>query len=65
MLPCQPGCPAYCDGCHKNCAHWREFQARQREQRQAKKRYLDYYNEVCSCMTRQLRTISVPYRCFR
>lgn len=65
MLPCQPGCPSYCEGCHKACLRWQEFQTRQREQRQAKKHYLHYYNELCSCMTRQLRTISVPYRCYR
>lgn len=65
MLPCQSGCPSHFPGCHKTCAHWREFQVRQREQRQAKKDYLTHYNEVCSCMTRQLRAISVPFRCYR
>lgn len=65
MLPCRSGCTAYCDGCHKSCARWQEFQARQREQRQAKKDYLAHYNEVCACMTRQLRAISVPFRCYR
>lgn len=29
MLPCQSDCPSFHDGCHKSCAYWREFQARQ------------------------------------
>lgn len=65
MLPCQSDCPSFHDGCHKSCAYWREFQARQTVQRQAKKSYLHYYNELCFCMTKQLRTISTPSRYFR
>ncbi|MEQ2457224.1 hypothetical protein [Flavonifractor hominis] len=58
MLPCQNGCSAYCSGCHKNCGQWREFQARQAIQRQAKKNYLRYYNELCAAVTRQFRMLS-------
>ena len=65
MLPCQSDCPSFHDGCHKSCAYWREFQALQAVQRQAKKSYLHYYNELCFCMTKQLRTISTPSRYFR
>lgn len=53
MLPCQPGCPTYQCGCHKTCAHWQTFQAEQRLQREAKKRYLQYHLLRCSQTTRQ------------
>lgn len=57
MIPCQKSCSAYCEGCHKSCAEWRQFQTRLREERQAKKDYLNYYNELCGAVTRQLRAI--------
>lgn len=57
VIPCQKSCSAYCEGCHKNCAQWRTFQTRLREERQAKKDYLKYYNELCGAVTRQFRAI--------
>ena len=55
MLPCKQNCQAYHEGCHKSCAGWKERQARLRAERQAKKDYLRYYNELCGSVTRQLR----------
>ena len=55
MLPCQGTCPHYQSGCHKSCEAWRQLQERQRVQRQQKKAYLDYYNDLCLTMTRQFR----------
>ena len=46
MLPCGKDCFAYCEGCHKECAKWGDYQARLRAERQAKKDYLKYYNEL-------------------
>ena len=46
VIPCQKSCSAYCEGCHKSCTQWRAFQTRLREERQAKKDYLKYYNEL-------------------
>lgn len=54
MLPCQSGCASYCEGCHKTCAHWRLFQEEQRRQREAKKRYLEFYSPRCVQTARQL-----------
>jgi hypothetical protein len=34
------------------------LQDRQRVQRQQKKAYLDYYNDLCLTMTRQFRSLS-------
>ena len=42
MLPCQTG-----------CARWKEFQAQQQLQRQKKKDYLKFYNDLCSTVARQ------------
>ena len=47
MLPCQKDCAAYCEGCHKNYARWRELQQRQREDQRRKKEYLRRANEAC------------------
>ena len=58
MLPCQGTCPNYQPGCHKCCAEWKLLQDRQRVQRQQKKAYLDYYNDLCLTMTRQFRSLS-------
>ena len=63
MLPCQGTCPHYQSGCHKSCEAWRQLQERQRVQRQQKKAYLDYYNDLCLTMTRQFRALS-PCRFF-
>jgi len=57
MLPCQPNCSAYACGCHKTCEHWRLYQEEQRAQRQAKKRYLEFYNTRCAQMTHQYRAM--------
>ena len=57
MIPCQKSCSAYCEGCHKSCAEWRQFQTRLREERQAKKDYLNYYNELGGAVPRQPRAI--------
>ena len=59
MRPCQQGCPNHREGCHKSCPDWKAFQARQKAQRQRKKDYLSYYNEVCSTMIRQFKSLSV------
>ena len=54
MLPCQPGCASYREGCHKTCAYWRLFQEEQRRQRAAKKRYLEDHSPRCTQTARQL-----------
>ena len=43
---------------------WKLLQDRQRVQRQQKKAYLDYYNDLCLTMTRQFRSLS-PSRLIR
>lgn len=53
MLPCQTGCPGHREGCHKDCARWKEFQIQQQLQRQKKKDYLKFYNDLCSTVARQ------------
>ena len=53
MLPCQQSCSSYCEGCHKNCLRWAEFQRQKSRERQAKKDYLKYYNELCGAVVRQ------------
>ena len=57
MIPCQQTCSAYHEGCHKQCARWAEFQQHKRMERQAKKDYLNYYNELCSAVARHFRAI--------
>ena len=57
MIPCGKSCPAYREGCHKGCAEWTRLQARMREERQAKRDYLNYYNELCGAVTRQFRAL--------
>ena len=57
MIPCQKSCSAYCEGCHKSCAEWRQFQTRLREERQAKKDYLNYYNELWGAIPAQCRAM--------
>ena len=59
MLPCQTRCASYQPGCHKTCARWRRFQAEQRTQREAKKRYLRYHTERCSQIVRQFQALQV------
>lgn len=53
MIPCQKTCADYCEGCHKNCARWKAFLEQSSQQRREKKRYLDYYNDLCSTIIRQ------------
>ena len=48
MIPCSSTCDRYCEGCHKTCAKWRLLQAKNRLERQRKKDYLQYYNQVNS-----------------
>ena len=59
MLSCQTTCPTYQIGCHKTCTRWKAFQSDQRQKRQAQKRYLDFYNQICSQQSRQLRELQV------
>lgn len=58
MIPCQSTCPRYCPGCHKSCPQWRARQSALQEERQKKRAYLDYYNELCRTITRQYRALS-------
>ena len=53
MLPCRSTCPLYQCGCHKSCARWQTFLETQNAQREAKKRYLQFYTAQCAQMTRQ------------
>lgn len=53
-------CADYCEGCHKNCARWKAFLEQSSQQRREKKRYLDYYNDLCSTIIRQCRSNN-PY----
>ncbi len=64
MIPCQSGCGRYCEGCHKTCAKWRLLQARNRMERQKKKDYLQYYNQLNSDMLKQYLSMQphVHYR---
>ena len=57
MLPCQKTCPSYREGCHKTCANWQARQGALREERQRKRAYLDYYNELCRTVVRQCRAM--------
>ena len=59
MLPCQQNCPHYREGCHKSCSAWSAFQAQQKAQRQRKKDYLSYYNDLCFTMARQFNALAV------
>ena len=47
MIPCKTGCDHYCEGCHKTCPAWKELQQRFSLERQKKKNYLNYYNDLC------------------
>ena len=53
MIPCQATCGRYCEGCHKNFASGLHMQAKNRMDRQKKKVYLDYYNQLNSVMLHQ------------
>ena len=46
-------------GCHKDCPRWAAYQAKQNVQRQKKKDYLNYYNELCATVTRQFSALCV------
>lgn len=46
MLPCRIGCEAYHDGCHKDCASWKDYLERQIAEREAKKRYITYHRPL-------------------
>ena len=62
MLPCRMSCGAYHDGCHKDCESWHDFQARQNEERAAKKDYMRYHNARCAEIARQLRALQAKRR---
>ena len=64
MLPCQSQCPDFRPGCHRACPRWRQYLARQREERAAKTAYLRFYCDLCDTVTRQLRA-AVPRRPLR
>lgn len=53
MLPCQSHCDHYCENCHTRCTVWKEIQRRNREDRQRKKAYLAYYNDLYDTIIRQ------------
>lgn len=59
MIPCKNGCDHYCEGCHKTCPAWKELQQRFSLERQKKKNYLNYYNDLCSTVVRQCRANEV------
>ena len=61
MIPCQHTCSSYCEGCHKSCAQWANFQQQKSRERQAKKDYLKYYNELCGAVARQFKAIGAVY----
>ena len=53
MLPCKSHCDRYCENCHKHCAVWDEMQRQNRADRQRRKAYLDYYNDLYDTIIRQ------------
>ena len=57
MLPCQGRCPNFTPGCHKSCSQWKRFLEEQREQRAEKKKYMQFYNDLCTAVTRQFYAI--------
>lgn len=61
MLPCQNTCSHYCEGCHKNCAQWKAYQAQQKRQREEKQAYLKHYQEIYSTVARQYSALRVRY----
>ena len=64
MIPCTSTCHRYREGCHKTCAKWRLLQAKNRLERQRKKDYLQYYNQVNSTVLRQFRSLQ-PHSYYR
>ena len=57
MLPCQNHCPHFFFFFYKNCAAWKEFQAQQAAQRQAKKQYLKFYDTLCTQIIHQYQAM--------
>ncbi len=53
MIPCRNDCEKYFEGCHKNCAYWKDFQEQNRIEREKKKAYLSYHNQICKTVIRQ------------
>lgn len=53
MIPCKNNCENYFEGCHKSCSYWKEFQEKNRIERQKKKEYLKYHNQICKTVIRQ------------
>ena len=64
MIPCQATCGRSCEGCHKNCAKWKLLQAKNRQERQRKKDYLHYYNQLNSVVLRQFLSMQ-PHAYYR
>lgn len=62
MLPCRIVCEAYHDGCHKDCASWKDYLERQSAEREAKKRYITYHTARCAEITRQFRALQTKRR---
>lgn len=62
MLPCRIGCEAYHDGCHKDCASWKDYLERQSAEREAKKCYITYHTARCAEITRQFRALQTKRR---
>ena len=57
MIPCQPTCGRYCEGCHKTCPKWKLLQAKNRLERQRKKEYLAYYGQLNALLLRQFLSL--------
>ncbi|WP_367925882.1 hypothetical protein [uncultured Ruthenibacterium sp.] len=56
MIPCRSHCDHYHENCHKDCAVWKELQRQNRLERQRKKAYLAYYNDLYDTIIRQCYT---------
>lgn len=59
-VPCQKPAPIIVRAVTKTCARWKAFLEQSSQQRREKKRYLDYYNDLCSTIIRQCRSNN-PY----
>ena len=57
MIPCKSNCEKYFEGCHKCCAYWEKFQESNRIEREKKKAYLNYHNQICKTVISQCYSI--------
>ena len=62
MIPCKNTCPHYAEGCHKDCAKWKQFLAREQQQRRKKEAYLKMQNELNRILIRQYRQLTASRR---